>query len=138
MIAAAALTALHADDRLVAMNRDKLGVFIHWGLYSVLGDGEWVMFQRKIPKAEYNRLADVFRPPKDFSPREWVRLAKKAGARYCVFTTRHHDGFALWDAKTTDFNSVKTAAGRDYVREFCEACRAEGIRVGLYYSIMNW
>lgn len=138
MIVVAALTALHADDRLVAMNRDKLGVFIHWGLYSVLGDGEWVMFQRKIPKAEYNRLADVFRPPKDFSPREWVKLAKKAGARYCVFTTRHHDGFALWDTKTTDFNSVKTASGRDYVREFCEACREEGLRVGLYYSLMNW
>ena len=120
------------------MNRDKLGVFIHWGLYSVLGDGEWVMFQRKIPKAEYNRFADVFRPPKDFSPREWVKLAKKAGARYCVFTTRHHDGFALWDTKTTDFNSVKTASGRDYVREFCEACREEGLRVGLYYSLMNW
>ena len=125
-------------ERLAGMNRDKLGVFIHWGLYSILGDGEWVMYQRQIPKAEYNRLADVFRQPKDFSPREWVKLAKRAGARYCVFTTRHHDGFALWDTKTTDFNSVKTAAGRDYVREFCEACRAEGLRVGLYYSAMNW
>lgn len=126
------------QERLKAMNRDKLGVFIHWGLYSILGDGEWVMDQRRIPKEEYNKLADVFRQSADFSPREWVRLAKKAGARYCVFTTRHHDGFVLWDTRTTDFNSVKTAAGRDYVREFCEACREEGLRVGLYYSLMNW
>lgn len=126
------------SERLKQMNLDKFGVFIHWGLYSILGDGEWTMSNRMIPKEEYNRLADFFRQPEDFSPREWVRLAKRAGARYCVFTTRHHDGFALWDTKTTDFNSVKRAAGRDYVREFCEACRAEGIRVGLYYSALNW
>ena len=120
------------------MREDRVGMFIHWGIYSIPAKGEWLMFREKMPKAEYDRYADRFKPPADFSPREWAKLAKRMGARYAVLTTRHHDGFALWDTKTTDFNSVKTAAGRDFVREFVDGCRAEGIRVGLYYSIMNW
>lgn len=127
-----------ADDRIEAMRADKLGMFIHWGVYSIPAKGEWHMYQDQIPAEKYNRLADEFRQPTSFSPRQWVALAKKMGAKYAVLTTRHHDGFCLFDTKTTDFNSVKTAAKRDYVREFAEACRAEGLRVGFYYSIMNW
>lgn len=126
------------DPRLVAMNADKLGMFIHWGIYSIPARGEWLMNRDNIPASEYNKLADQFSQPALFSPRDWVRLAKRMGAKYAVFTTRHHDGFCLFDTKTTDFSSVKTAAKRDYVREFVDACREEGIRVGLYYSIMNW
>ena len=129
--------AARAGDR-AQMARDRIGLFIHWGVYAVPARGEWVMHQERIPKGEYNRFAKSFRQPAGFSPRAWVKLARRMGARYAVLTARHHDGFCLWATKTTDFNSVQTAAGRDYVREFVDACRAEGIRVGLYYSIMNW
>ena len=130
---------LHTS-RIDRMREDKLGLFIHWGLYSIPArpTGEWTMYKDRIPASEYNRLADEFKPPASFSPREWVKLARKVGCRYAVLTTRHHDGFCLFATKTTDFNSVKTAAKRDFVREFAEACREEGIRVGFYYSIMNW
>ena len=126
--------------RLERMCEDKLGMFIHWGVYSILGNptGEWTMYKDRIPREKYDKLANEFCPPASFSPREWVKLANKAGCRYAVLTTRHHDGFCLFDTKTTDFNSVKTAAKRDFVREFAEACRAEGLRVGFYFSIMNW
>ncbi|MBR4614762.1 MAG: alpha-L-fucosidase, partial [Kiritimatiellae bacterium] len=128
------------ETKLNRMREDKLGMFIHWGVYSILGNptGEWTMYKDRIPKEKYDKLADEFCPPASFSPREWVKLAKRAGCRYAVLTTRHHDGFCLFDTKTTDFNSVKTAAKRDFVREFAEACRAEGLRVGFYFSIMNW
>lgn len=128
------------ESRIAKMREDKLGMFIHWGIYSIPANptGEWTMNKDRIPAAEYNRYAEQFNPPAAFSPREWVRLAKRAGCRYAVLTTRHHDGFCLFDTKTTDFSSVKTAAKRDFVREFAEACRAEGIRVGFYFSIMNW
>ena len=126
------------EDRLEKMREDKLGMFIHWGIYSIPAVGEWHLWRDKVPVAEYDKLADEFCPPASFSPREWVKLAKRAGCRYAVLTTRHHDGFCLFDTKTTDFNSVKTAAKRDFVREFAEACRAEGLRVGFYFSIMNW
>ena len=128
------------EAKLNRMREDKLGMFIHWGVYSILGNptGEWTMYKDRIPKEKYDKLADEFCPPASFSPREWVKLAKRAGCRYAVLTTRHHDGFCLFDTKTTDFNSVKTAAKRDFVREFAEACRAEGLRVGFYFSIMNW
>ena len=126
--------------KLNRMREDRLGMFIHWGVYSILGNptGEWTMYKDMIPKEKYDRLANEFRPPVSFSPREWVRLAKRAGCRYAVLTTRHHDGFCLFDTGTTDFNSVKTAAKRDFVREFAESCREEGLRVGFYFSIMNW
>ena len=128
------------EAKLNRMREDKLGMFIHWGVYSILGSptGEWTMYKDRIPKEKYDKLANEFCPPASFSPREWVKLARKAGCRYAVLTTRHHDGFCLFDTKTTDFNSVKTAAKRDFVREFAEACRAEGLRVGFYFSIMNW
>ena len=128
------------EAKLNRMREDKLGMFIHWGVYSILGNptGEWTMYKDRIPKEKYDKLADEFCPPASFSPREWVKLAKRAGCRYAVLTTRHHDGFCLFDTKTTDFNSVKTAAKRDFVREFAEACRKEGLRVGFYFSIMNW
>ena len=115
----------------------KLGMFIHWGLYSVPARGEWVMKKEGFSPAEYAKFADAFRPPADFSPEQWVLLAKRMGAKYAVLTTRHHDGYALWNTKTTDFNSFKTC-GRDFVREFADACRRHGIRVGFYYSILNW
>lgn len=115
----------------------RLGMFVHWGVYSVPARGEWVMFRERIPPKEYVKFAEGFRQPADFTPEQWILLAKRMGAKYAVLTTRHHDGFALWDTKTTDFNA-KRVTGRDYVREFAEACRKHGIKVGFYYSIIDW
>ncbi|MCM8776985.1 MAG: alpha-L-fucosidase [Candidatus Omnitrophica bacterium] len=125
-------------DRVKWFEEARFGMFIHWGDYSVLGRGEWVMFQENIPVSEYEKLADKFKPPKSFSPLEWVKLAKEAGMNYMVLTTRHHDGFCLFDSNVTDFTSVKRAAGRDFIREYVDACRKEGMRIGFYYSLIDW
>ena len=117
----------------------KIGMFVHWGLYSILGRGEWARFNEKIPKEEYEGLAWEFNP-KDFSMTEWTDLAKDFGAKYMVMVTRHHDGFALWDSPASyeGFTSYNTASHRDFVKEYTDAARAAGLRVGLYYSPMDW
>jgi alpha-L-fucosidase len=115
----------------------RFGMFIHWGLYAIPARGEWVMFCERIPKAEYARLAERFSPRK-FDADKWVALAKEAGMKYIVLTTRHHDGFCLFDSDVSNFTSVKTAAKRDFVAEYVEACRRAGIRVGFYYSLLDW
>jgi alpha-L-fucosidase len=115
----------------------KFGMFIHWGLYSVLGRHEWVMENEAIPVAEYEQLARRF-TPKPQCARDWARLAKRAGMKYMVMTTKHHEGFCLFDTKTTNYCAPKQAAGRDLVKEYVEAARAEGLRVGFYYSLMDW
>lgn len=117
----------------------KVGMFVHWGLYSILGRGEWARFNEKIPKEEYESLADEF-VPQDFSMTEWTELAKDFGAKYMVMVTRHHDGFALWDSPASyeGFTSYKRGSGRDFVKEYTEAARAAGLKVGLYYSPMDW
>ena len=86
---------------------------------------------------EYEKYFDLF-DPVDYNPREWVRLAKEAGMKYAVLTAKHHDGFCLFDSKLTDYTAVHTKAGRDLVREFVDACREEGLRVGFYFSIIDW
>lgn len=117
----------------------KVGMFVHWGLYSILGRGEWARFNEKIPKEEYEGLADEF-IPEDFSMTEWTELAKDFGAKYMVMVTRHHDGFALWDSPASfeGFNSYNRGAKRDFVKEYTEAARDAGLKVGLYYSPMDW
>ena len=112
-------------------------MFIHFGLYSILGRECWAMGDEDIPLPEYEQLASQFRPLPD-APRKWARLARSAGMRYIVLTTKHHEGFCLFDTKLTDYCAPKYAAGRDLVREFVDAARAEGLRVGLYYSLMDW
>ncbi|MDD5704335.1 MAG: alpha-L-fucosidase [Kiritimatiellae bacterium] len=113
------------------------GLFIHWGVYAVPGRGEWLMLQERVPLDDYVKLAHRFNP-KRYDPRAWAALAKEAGMGYMVLTTRHHDGYCLFDTKTTDFNSVKTAARRDLVGEYAAACREAGIKVGFYYSLEDW
>ncbi|MBI3697245.1 MAG: alpha-L-fucosidase [Acidobacteria bacterium] len=115
----------------------KFGMFIHWGLYSVLGRHEWVMENEGIPVPEYEKLADRFRP-KPNAARDWARLAKQAGMKYMVMTSKHHEGFCLFDSKNTNYCAPKQACGRDLVKEYFDAARAEGLRVGLYYSLMDW
>lgn len=115
----------------------RFGMFIHWGLYSIVGQQEWVLESEGIPIPQYEQLAKHFHPKPGFA-REWARLAKRAGQKYMVLTTKHHEGFCLWDTKLTNYNAKQQGPGRDLVREFVEAARAEGLRVGFYYSLMDW
>ena len=115
----------------------RFGMFIHWGLYAIPARGEWVRSVERMPQEEYLRYFDEFRAD-EYRPQEWARLAKQAGMKYAVLTAKHHDGFCLWDTQLTDFKATNTPAGRDLVKEYLEAFRAEGIRVGLYFSIIDW
>ncbi len=117
--------------------RARFGMFIHWGLYSLLGHGEWAMNRERIPLDEYTPLAERFNPV-GYDPRAWAELAVQAGMKYMVLTTKHHEGFCLWDSKTCSFNAVRSAAKRDLVAEYVEAVRAAGLKVGLYYSLGDW
>ncbi len=115
----------------------RFGMFIHWGLYAIPARGEWVMSNEKMTAEEYEKYFREF-DPVDFDPAAWAQTAKAAGMKYAVLTAKHHDGFCLFDTKQTDFKSTNTRCGRDLVREFLEAFRAEGIRVGLYFSVIDW
>lgn len=116
---------------------DKFGAIIHWGLYSLLGQGTWAMHHGRIPHAEYARLTGEFRPTA-FDAAEWARVADEAGMRYAALTTRHHDGYCLFDSKASGFTSIKQGPGRDFVAEYVEAFRARGLKVGFYYSLSDW
>jgi alpha-L-fucosidase len=115
----------------------RFGMFIHWGLYSVLGRHEWVMENEGIPVSEYEKLARQFHP-KPNAARAWAALAKQAGMKYMVMTTKHHEGFCNFNTQTTDYCAPKQGPGRDLVKEYVDAARAEGMHVGFYYSLMDW
>lgn len=115
----------------------KFGMFIHFGAYSQYGRHEWAMETQAIPLEEYKQFATEFKP-KPGSARTWAKLAKAAGMKYMVMTTKHHEGFCNWDTKLTDYCATKQGPGRDLVKEYVEAARAEGLRVGFYYSLMDW
>ena len=122
----------------IAWWRDaKFGLFMHWGVYSIPARGEWVQWQEQIPVDEYAKLADQFNPDK-FDPNAWAELAKAAGMKYTVLTARHHDGFALFDDPDSDFTSMKAASHHDFVADYVKAVRKAGLRVGLYYSPLDW
>ena len=129
----------HADRvrRMRWWHEAKFGMFVHWGLYSVLGRHEWVMENEGIPIAEYEQLAQRFRPQAN-AARSWAKLARAAGMRYMVMTTKHHEGFCQHDTKLTNYCAPQQGPGRDLVKEYVEATRAEGLRVGFYYSLMDW
>ena len=124
------------DERMSWFREARFGMFIHYGLYSELGTGEWAQANENYTIGEYEALAARF-APKEGCAREWCELAKKSGAKYAVLTTRHHEGFSLWDSKANPYNSMNYC-GRDLVREFCEACREFGLKIGLYTSLMDW
>ncbi|MCX6997108.1 MAG: alpha-L-fucosidase [Kiritimatiellaeota bacterium] len=137
-------TAAQHDARMQWWREAKFGMFITWGVYAQLagnyqgkesdGLAEWIMYMLRIPKEEYKAVAAQFNPVK-YNPDEWVRLAKEAGMRYIVITSKHHDGFALFDSKASDWNVVKaTPYGKDLLKPLAEACRKHGIRLGFYYS----
>ena len=116
---------------------DRFGMFIHFGLYSMPARHEWVMTREKTPIETYERYFKHFDPDM-FDAREWARTAKAAGMKYAVLTTKHHEGFCLFDTKYTDYNIMNTPFGRDLVKEYVEAFRAEGLKVGFYYSLIDW
>ncbi len=124
--------------RIARFERMAYGMFIHWGLYSQLGRGEWVMNREKIPKEEYKKLRDTF-TAKDFDGRKIASIARQAGMKYITLTSRHHDGFSLYDTRgLTDHDVMHTPAGRDLIKDFTDGCRAEGIVPFLYHTTLDW
>lgn len=116
----------------------KFGMFIHWGVYSILGDGEWVMNNQGIDKASYQKLPSFFNPV-SYNPKEWVAVAKAAGMKYITITSKHHDGFAMWDSKLTDWDIIdRTPYGRDVIKMLADECKKEGIKLFFYHSHLDW
>ncbi|MBR1594516.1 MAG: alpha-L-fucosidase [Alloprevotella sp.] len=115
----------------------KFGIFLHWGLYSMFGQGEWYMTNQDIDSHEYAKAANAFYPH-DFDAAEWVRAIKGSGARYITFTTRHHEGFSMWDTKQSDYNIMHTPYGRDVLRQLSDECRRQSLPLHLYYSHLDW
>ena len=145
---AAEETAEQRDQRMQWWREARFGMFIHWGLYSVPagtwekqkfnGGVEWLQSYAGMPAEQYKKAFFQKFKAENYRPREWARLAKKAGMKYIVLTAKHHEGFCLWNSKSTPFNAVNSGAGRDLLKEFVEACRAEKLKVGLYFSLIDW
>lgn len=127
-----------SDNKTDWFNKTRFGMFIHWGAYSVAGRGEWIMNRELIGKDEYTDLYVNNWHAENYNPEEWASLAKDAGMGYMVLTTRHHDGFALWNSTANEYNAVNYGPKKDLVAPYVEACRSAGLKVGLYYSPANW
>jgi alpha-L-fucosidase len=123
--------------RLKWWTDSRFGLFIHFGLYALPARHEWVKNHERLTNEQYQKYFDHFNPDL-FNPREWARMAKAAGMKYVVITSKHHEGFCLWDSKYTDYKATNTPFGRDLLKEFVEAFRAEGLKVGFYYSLLDW
>ncbi len=115
----------------------RFGMFIHWGLYALPARHEWVKNRERITSEQYQKYFEMFNPDM-YNPKEWARMAKEAGMKYVVLTAKHHEGFCLWDSKFTDYKSTNTPFGKDIIREYVDAFRAEGLKVGFYYSLIDW
>ena len=116
---------------------DRFGMFIHWGLYAQPARGEWIQNRESIDTKGYEKYFENFDPDL-FDAKEWARAAREAGMKYFVITAKHHEGFCLWDTKFTDYKVTNTAIGRDLLHEIVDAFRAEGLKIGLYYSLIDW
>ena len=125
------------EKRMQWFVQARFGMFIHWGLYAVPARGEWVRSNERMPEEKYMPFFWEF-DPSAAEPKAWVQAAKEAGMGYVILTAKHHDGFCLFDSELTDFKSTNTPMGRDIVREFLEAGRKAGLKVGLYYSLIDW
>ncbi|MGB8455596.1 MAG: alpha-L-fucosidase [Anaerocolumna sp.] len=117
--------------------QSRYGLFIHWGPYSMTGHGEQALFRDHMDQSEYEKMACSWNPLK-YNPKEWAKIIKASGFKYACLTTRHHDGYCLWDSEYTDYTSMKQAPKRDFVKEYTDALREEGLKVGLYYSWCDW
>ena len=117
--------------------KDRFGMFIHWGLYALPARHEWVQSREEIPPEVYRKYFERFNPV-DYDPRKWAAAARDAGMKYAVITAKHHEGFCLWDSAYTDYKATNTPYGRDLLKPFVEAFRDAGLRVGFYYSLIDW
>jgi alpha-L-fucosidase len=123
--------------RLKWWTDSRFGMFIHWGLYALPARHEWVKNREKLTNEQYQKYFDHFDPDL-YNPQEWARMAREAGMKYVVLTAKHHEGFCNWDSKYTDYKSTNTPFGKDILKEYVEAFRAEGLKVGFYYSLIDW
>lgn len=130
-------TEAERQARLKWWTDARFGMFIHWGLYALPARHEWVKSNERMTDEAYARYFAHFNPDL-YNPREWARAARQAGMKYFVVTTKHHEGFSLWDSKVTDYKATRTPYGQDLIKPLVEAMRAEGLRVGFYYSLLDW
>ncbi len=130
-------TDAQREARMKWWTEARFGMFIHWGLYALPARHEWVKQREAITVEDYQEYFKHFNPDL-YDPKEWARLAKKAGMKYFVVTTKHHEGFCLWDSKYTDYKAANTPYGKDLIKPMVEAFRAEGLRVGFYHSLLDW
>jgi len=141
--AARAKREAQTAKRRAWFNEAKFGLFVHWGLYAVPARNNkgpyvsWMMNNERIPVPEYEKYADQFKPTK-FDAKEWMGILKSAGMRYMILTSKHHEGFCMFDSKLTDYDAMDRAANRDFVRELITAARAAGVKIGFYYSTLDW
>ncbi len=115
----------------------RFGMFIHWGLYALPARHEWVKNHERLTNEAYQKYFELFNPDL-FDPHEWAKMARAAGMKYVVLTAKHHEGFCMWDSKFTDYKATNTPCGKDLIREYVDAFRAEGLKVGFYYSLIDW
>ncbi len=130
-------TPAQKAQRMKWWTEARFGMFIHWGLYALPARHEWVKNRERMTNEQYQKYFELFNPDL-YNPREWARMAKAAGMKYVVLTAKHHEGFCQWDSKFTDYKVTNTPFGRDVIKEYVEAFRAEGLKVGFYYSLIDW
>jgi len=125
------------QERMAWWTHDRFGMFIHWGLYSMPARHEWVKRYERMTNEDYEKYFEMFDPDL-YQPRDWAKMAKAAGMKYAVITSKHHEGFCLFDSEFTDYDAPNTPADRDLLREWVDAFRAEGLKIGFYYSLLDW
>jgi len=130
-------TEQQKTERLAWWTHDRFGMFIHWGLYALAARHEWVKKNERMTTEKYEKYFEIFDPDL-YDPAEWARTAKNAGMKYAVITTKHHEGFCMFDSKYTDYKVTNTPYGKDIIKEWVDAFRAEGLKIGFYYSLIDW
>ncbi|HAZ04640.1 MAG: alpha-L-fucosidase [Bacteroidetes bacterium GWF2_42_66] len=130
-------TGAQKKERMAWWTNDRFGMFIHWGIYALPARHEWVKRHERMTNEQYQKYFELFNPDL-YNPAGWAKKAKEAGMKYAVITTKHHDGFCLFDSKYTDYKATNTPIGKDLIKEWVEAFRAEGMKVGFYYSLLDW
>ena len=130
-------TEAQKKERMQWWTDARFGMFIHWGLYAQAARHEWVKKNERIPDADYQKYFEIFNPDL-FDPADWARKAKAAGMKYAVITSKHHEGFNMFDSKFTDYKVTNTPYGKDIIKQWVDAFRAEGLKIGFYYSLIDW
>ena len=130
-------TEAQKAERMKWWTEARFGMFIHWGLYALPARHEWVKNRERMTNEAYQKYFDIFNPDL-YNPKEWAKMAKDAGMKYVVLTAKHHEGFCLFDSRFTDYKATNTPFGRDIIKEYVDAFRAEGLKVGFYYSLIDW